>query len=476
MGANEKLLALGNLNLVGSGAGEATPDGTGPAERDPVLDWPGLFELMGLEIADFTAVEPRLRPPHFADRRTAWQGVYPEDPETSLRIEVAHLDGRLVSLRGFASYDPVPSPPGGSTSQDTGSGGSTSQDTGNGASASQDTGNGGSTSQDTGNGASEDPGPSVSLATIVTILVLVTIVASILTAIFGAVWVARRNVASGRGDARGARRVGTLIAAAIGIEWLLGEHTFSFSDINAFLEMLIFVGAFGGLAWALYLAVEPFMRRNAPRALIGWTRLVDGRLSDPLVGRDLLLGCAAGAVSRLLAVIPMVLAEPGETAVNYVGLPFPSLGRMLGGLVGSTAQSIVVGLALLFLFGLTFVALRRRWWAAYALWVGFAAAMAFLPGLTVNNVMPAATRSTSIFWILGSALVLFVLFRLGILAYVAAAATSWLLASSLPTLDFTAWYAQTSIAALVILAGLAAYAFHRCVVWRGRLAEALAGG
>jgi hypothetical protein len=37
-----------------------------------------------------------------------------------------------------------------------------------------------------------------------------------------------------------------------------------------------------------YLAMEPFVRRIWPTALISWTRAVSGGWRDPLVGRDLL--------------------------------------------------------------------------------------------------------------------------------------------------------------------------------------------
>ena len=86
----------------------------------------------------------------------------------------------------------------------------------------------------------------------------------LLTAIFGGLYVAQRNVRAGRGDTLGARRLGFAVAVALGVSWLLSEHTYSPNDINDFIDMLIFVGATGGLTWALYLAVEPFMRRHAP--------------------------------------------------------------------------------------------------------------------------------------------------------------------------------------------------------------------
>ncbi len=46
--------------------------------------------------------------------------------------------------------------------------------------------------------------------------------------------------------------------------------------------------------WLLYIALEPYVRRNWPQTIISWTRLVSGRLRDPLVGRDIVSGILLG--------------------------------------------------------------------------------------------------------------------------------------------------------------------------------------
>jgi len=395
--------------------------------------WEVLFDLMGLEMADFTPVEPRYSPGHFADERVAWEGVFPEDPETSLRIEAAAFAGRPTSLRFFPSYEPLvrsPAPP-------------------------------------------SDGG--IGVATVAALFVVVVSIILLMTVIFGGLYVAQRNLRSGRGDARGARRLGFGVAIALGIAWLLGEFTFSFTAFNAFLGMLVFVSAFGGITWALYLAVEPFMRRHAPEVMIGWTRFIDGRLADPLVGRDILLGCVAGALSRLLNVVPMALAGRGATVVNFAGLPSASLMHLLSLITSAATLYVILALGLSFLFGLTYVGLRRRWWAAYAVWLFFLGGMGLIPGIQVGNMEPAATHLTSLFWVVSWALWLFVLFRPGILVFVAMGTTSSLLNLALPTLDTSAWYSWSMVAGFTILIGVAGYAFYRSARWKGGLAEALVG-
>ena len=52
----------------------------------------------------------------------------------------------------------------------------------------------------------------------------------------------------------------------------------------------------GGVVWTLYMAIEPWIRRRWPHAIISWSRLISGQVRDPLVGRDVLIGVALGVV------------------------------------------------------------------------------------------------------------------------------------------------------------------------------------
>ena len=64
---------------------------------------------------------------------------------------------------------------------------------------------------------------------------------------------------------------------------------------------------------------------------------------------------------------------------------------------------------------------------------------------------------------------------MGILVFLAMTTTTTLLAATLPTLDFSAWYASSMIGGLIFFFALVAYAFYRSVAWKGGLAEALGG-
>jgi serine/threonine-protein kinase len=406
---------------------------TGPDGAPTSFEWAPVFELMGLDMATFERVPPRLTPEHFADERAAWQGAYPENPDAPLRVEAAALRGRPIAVRLFTPDAPLapPAPP--------------------------------VSLGDAGFG----------LATAVAALLIISVVALLLTAVFGGLYVAQRNMRTGRGDKRGARRLGYVVAVGLGISWLLGDHTYSPNDVNAFIQMLIFVGATGGLTWALYLAVEPFMRRHSPEALIGWARFMDGRFGDHLVGRDLLYGCAAGVLAQLLSLIPLALGGRAETAGNYIGLPISAASTLVSSVLSTAIVQLLLALGLSFLYGLSYLAVGRRPWAAFSVWLVFLASPGWVGGLIINNVRPSATYLTAIFWTLGWALFLFVLFRLGILVFLTMSTTAFLLAVALPTLDFGAWYGSSLIAGLMLFFGVTIYAFYRSVAWKGGFVEGM---
>src|SRR4029079_11373574 len=77
--------------------------------------------------------------------------------------------------------------------------------------------------------------------------------------------------------------------------------------------------------------------------LVTWTRVLSGRLRDPLIGRDALIGVAAGAALALLTLMPyFTVALTGK-------MPAPGqsdLGPLLGwrGVVAALALAINSGM------------------------------------------------------------------------------------------------------------------------------------
>jgi hypothetical protein len=151
----------------------------------------------------------------------------------------------------------------------------------------------------------------------------ITIVAILL--LVGAAVLARHNLRGGRADSTGATR---LAIAAFGIEmtaWIVGfQHV---SDVQGELNSLTAItadAAFVAIAlWIMYAAFEPYCRRFWPNMLLGWTRLLSGRVRDSRVGRDILAvsprahsGCSSisrGACSLRHSATRLSCSGPGAS-------------------------------------------------------------------------------------------------------------------------------------------------------------------
>src|SRR5262249_32491412 len=147
---------------------------------------------------------------------------------------------------------------------------------------------------------------------------------------------------------------------------------------------------------------EPYVRRRWPQTLISWSAVLIGRLRDPVVGRDVLIGCAVAAAQWLLNSLIDVVWKP------HLGPWSPNQDILLS-LTGGRA-----GLALLFLgiphairdtlffFFVIFllrVLLRNQWLAA----AGFAAIFASLN--LVTGAYPRLDAAVSFLVLLGFAYV-----------------------------------------------------------------------
>jgi serine/threonine-protein kinase len=261
----------------------------------------------------------------------------------------------------------------------------------------------------------------------------------------------------GRGDRRGAFRIAFAFVLIQTIGWMLeGGLSFSFAGVYAFSAFVgewSFWAAFLGM-W--YLALEPTVRRRWPWRLVASGRLLDGRFRDPLVGRDLLVGLAAGTfiaiLPRLLTIAagwfgppPIPLTFPLSPYMSFHSGPPVAWGVMLrfAGYSISGAMSNFITAFVLYLI------LRKQWlsWGAYVLLVAAQGC----------GIEPSPER---LVWAVVLALVLaLVVGRFGFLATVGALFTSTVLALAPVTTDFSAWYAPQGVAAALAVTGLAVYGF-----------------
>src|SRR5262249_22746053 len=93
-----------------------------------------------------------------------------------------------------------------------------------------------------------------------------------------------------------------------------GDIQIEWTRLDAIVSYAFLAGA---IAWLSYIALEPFARRFWPQLMIGWTRLLSGRLRDPQVGRDFLVGAAVGTIAALmiagLEILPRLYGTNGTS-------------------------------------------------------------------------------------------------------------------------------------------------------------------
>jgi len=83
------------------------------------------------------------------------------------------------------------------------------------------------------------------------------------------------------------------------------------------------------VCWPVYVAFEPYLRRYVPNTLIAWSRLLDGRWRDPLVGGHLLAGVTLGiGVSLVVFAFPPPQENPAILPVD-AGASVAWLARMV---------------------------------------------------------------------------------------------------------------------------------------------------
>jgi len=204
------------------------------------------------------------------------------------------------------------------------------------------------------------------------------------------------------------------------------------------------------VSWLVYLAIEPYFRRRWPRLLIAWTRLLSGRFRDPMVGRDVLIGAAAGCacvVSMKLAIVaPSWFGQPPFQAIRTYFTALTEL-RHVGFLVLNNLQPAILGsLSVAFLY-LLFHILTRN-----------AIAATILLAVVVTVFEAAAGPPLPIAAAISIVLVL--LFRrYGLLALTATWAFINIVVAAPMTLDTSVWYFGRSFFLMALLIAVAGYAF-----------------
>jgi len=279
----------------------------------------------------------------------------------------------------------------------------------------------------------------------------------------------RMNLRAGRADRRGAARVALYALFGLGIAGILGAHwPHELSRFWAVFSKVAGNVTFGaGFVWLSYLALDPFARRYWPDLLISWNRLLAGRVRDPLVGRDVLIGVAAGCVQTLLWYglvtlttwirMPEVTPSPGfDTA--FLGSPAQALSVV----VYKAFLAVIIALACTLILVLARLLLHNKLLALLAAWIG----MTFLLNFRIDGV------HLILFALVSAMLFLLLLVRFGILAFGISILIVDLIYWTALTLDMSRWYAGRSIAIVLLVLGIAVYG-SRCAIGKKPLLSEL---
>jgi hypothetical protein len=399
----------GMINLVVDSQGRLTSFEAIPKQFEPnpppakPVDWKPLFQAAGIDPAQLKPAEPQWVELGASDTRAAWTGTWP-DSGRPLRVEAAAWRGKPVYFRLIGPWV-IP----------------------------------GREEQSSTNGL-EHAG-SILGATLI-ILFLTT----------GAL-IARRNYVRGKSDLRGALRLAVAVFVIEVAIWVCRYHFIPTLAVFGFFVLAVSTGLFlSGAIAMLYLALEPFVRRRWPQAVVSWSRLTTGRVRDPLVGRDVLWGVVLGVVWTVVISIGLIILN------RFGEVPqLPSQSLLTGGreMVGIWLLNVVqcIGATIEFFFAMFLlrIVLRNKWLAAAA----------FIAIWTTNNSL--RTTRPEVFvpvWLVVFSIAAYAVTRFGLISLAVAIFTANVLLSVPYTFDFSNWYATSALAVLLSFVAIAGWGFY----------------
>ena len=385
-------------------------------------DWGVLISAAGLDPARFKSADPIWTPSTAFDARAAWTGVFEDQADLPIRIEAAAYHGKPVYFETVAPW----------------------------------------TAPDRATAGQSTPGQRI---------LQVFFAVALLTFIFGVILLARYNLKRGRGDRRGAYRLAFFLMAVDLLRSLFGvNHTMTPGEVGLILIAGIVAMFWGVLYYLTYLALEPFVRRRWPTALISWNRILNGKMRDSLAGRDALVGILFGVGLMLLQnAASYALVRNGKVIGSQSSLDAWTRVRdfISIGLWGSLESAIMSAMFVLFLVLLLRVLTRRQWLAVAAYVSIFSIAGVLTVGGDPRYLLPYSA--------LTFALCIAVLLRFGLVSLTALFLVQKLINAVPYNADFSAWYAGNVLFALITILALSGYAFHAALAGRpllqGKLLE-----
>ncbi|MGA2601330.1 MAG: serine/threonine-protein kinase [Bryobacteraceae bacterium] len=402
-----------------------------PTEAAPSLDWNVLFSAAGLDPLKWPSAQPIWTPPVYCDARAAWTGALAGRPNIPMRIEAGAYRGKPVYFELVGPW----------------------------------------TNAQRLQPHRPTPREQVSLVAGIDLFLAI---------LLGGALIARRNLRLGRGDRRGAFRLAALVFGVNAASYVVAHHVLASSELVLFLEYLVWGLAWGCFFWALYIAAEPHVRRRWPATLVSWSRLLAGGFRDPIVGRDVLVGCLSGALASLLArvgwFVPSWLGEPPTQPLSGPQMQFLGARTVTYALAGNFISALFGALACLFLLFLLRALLRKDWRAT--------AVFVFLTSFALGSGSPVlfagGTHSTAaavvkaLILAVFNGLAVFLIVRFGLLAELACLVFQVCLLENFPfTTQMSSWYWGISLAGVLLTAAFSFYAFYTSLGGRRAFANAV---
>jgi hypothetical protein len=248
---------------------------------------------------------------------------------------------------------------------------------------------------------------------------------------------------------------------------LTAHQSFGVNGTLATVLVLFARGTLVGLAaYTFYMALEPDVRRRSPETLVSWSRAIDGRLRDPLVGRDLLIGIAVGALLQLLNqgahLAPGWFGHGPTLSTPQAGYD-GTVGFVVSLLITRIVSSVLIATSLALVYLLLYLLIRRRRLTTAAFVLVLLGSAAAAQGATVSLVFSA----------LAIGVIVFTLARLGLLTLVVAlTVTGWL--DQIPmTFDFSSLFAPSSYTVFGVIVVATLFGFRTSLGANGLLGSRL---
>jgi predicted Ser/Thr protein kinase len=385
-----------------------------PAPSEP-YDWLQLFTFAGLDRKQFQETTPVWNSLGSADERAAWTGVWP-GTTAPLRVEAGAWHGKPVYFRLISEWT--------------------------------------------------EPNRMVQSASKGSKLPEVLLAVFLMVLLAGAVWLARRNYRNQKSDPQGALRLGLLIFTLQMLVWIFNAHFVASISLFGLFVLAASGSVFlAAVFYIIYLAIEPYVRRHWPHAVISWSRLMAGRVNDPLVGRDTLYGVILGVAWAVIFAgmslgLKHIGAEPVLSSTSFLLGPR----RVLGTSFEHLALSVQATMAFFFLMFVFRVIFRKPWLAALvfvAFWVG-------IKSYDSHHLLLIAPAFAAVYGIAA-----YVVLRFGFIALAVGIFTVDVLGSVPIPSDMSSFYITPPALVFLLVAGMAIWGCYTALAGQKLLKEGL---